>query len=364
MAEGFVVSDTVTSSSPVTVHGLVVGQVSPLKTSKSNSGVKYFNGSFTDGKKTLRMVSFDPKLRDQFEEAQKSCSPVALRNCVVKRSRTDELEILVNTKSSLIRSPKKFKVTEDDAEGLKLLPCPVVGTLEEIKDIAEHQQVTITGKVLSALKPEEITIKTNGKRLKKQEFAISDGTAALRGVAWENHIDTLEEGMSYKICSASVRSFNGAKYLSVGERSTVEVNDDIGDVVEESIYDGSGDVQVIKGEIIGVVNCESYASCKNCDGKVVQFNQLLGKCSATLKMARCSNKKVARVILVDLDGSKYKLTLFDEVINQIIDFAKEKLQNTCNCDLQELLLSAPDLIYTFTSKEVVSSVTKIINGDD
>ena len=82
--EGF----TVTSSSPVTVHGMVVGQGSPLKTSKSNSGVKYFNGSFTDGKKTLRMVSFDPKLRDQFEEAQKSRTSMALKNCVVKRGRT------------------------------------------------------------------------------------------------------------------------------------------------------------------------------------------------------------------------------------------------------------------------------------
>ena len=83
---------------------------------------------------------------------------MALKNCVVKRERTDELEILVNTKSSLIRSPKKFKVTKTEAEGLKLLPCPVVGTFEEIKDIAEHQQVKIVGKILSTSKPKEITV--------------------------------------------------------------------------------------------------------------------------------------------------------------------------------------------------------------
>lgn len=106
------VSGTSASTAPVTVHGVVVGQVSPLKTSKTKSGVKYFDGSFSEGKKTLRMISFEPKLREQFEEAQKSQSPVALKNCVVKRGRSDGLEILVNSKSVLIRSPKKFKVTE------------------------------------------------------------------------------------------------------------------------------------------------------------------------------------------------------------------------------------------------------------
>ena len=40
------VSETNMSSSPVTVHGVIVGQVSPLKTSKTKSGARYFDGSF------------------------------------------------------------------------------------------------------------------------------------------------------------------------------------------------------------------------------------------------------------------------------------------------------------------------------
>ena len=77
--EEVVVSGTSALSTPVTVHGMVVGQVSPLKTSKSKSGVRYFGGSFTDGKKTFRIISFNPKLREQFEEAQKSQSSVTLK---------------------------------------------------------------------------------------------------------------------------------------------------------------------------------------------------------------------------------------------------------------------------------------------
>ena len=62
------VSETSVSPSPVTVHGvIIVGQISPLKTSKTKSGVRYFDGSLSDGRKTLRMISFDPKLREQFE---------------------------------------------------------------------------------------------------------------------------------------------------------------------------------------------------------------------------------------------------------------------------------------------------------
>ena len=47
------VSETSVSSSPGTVHGVIVGQISPLKTSKTKSGVRYFDGSFSDGRKTF-----------------------------------------------------------------------------------------------------------------------------------------------------------------------------------------------------------------------------------------------------------------------------------------------------------------------
>ena len=67
-------SDLVVSngaSSSGTVHG-VVGEVSPIKTSRKRNDVKYFEGQFSDGKKTVRLVSFEPKLRGQLDEAQKA----------------------------------------------------------------------------------------------------------------------------------------------------------------------------------------------------------------------------------------------------------------------------------------------------
>ena len=43
-------------------HG-VVTELSPVKVSKRNSSVRYFDSKMSDGHKSVRVVSFDPSLR-------------------------------------------------------------------------------------------------------------------------------------------------------------------------------------------------------------------------------------------------------------------------------------------------------------
>ena len=57
-----VVSDLEQSGS-VTVPSVFVGDLSPVKCSWTKSEVKYFEGQLSDGKKTVRVVAFEPKLR-------------------------------------------------------------------------------------------------------------------------------------------------------------------------------------------------------------------------------------------------------------------------------------------------------------
>ena len=104
------VSDIIASASPGTgtVHGVVVGQVSPIKSSTKWNEVKYFDGQFSDGVKTVRLVSFEHSLHSKIEQAQKAQCSVALQNCAFKRSR-DKCEIHVNKNTSVIPSMKKFK---------------------------------------------------------------------------------------------------------------------------------------------------------------------------------------------------------------------------------------------------------------
>ena len=93
------------TSKCATVHGVVVGELSPVKTSSKNSAMKYFDGRFGDGTKTVRLVSFDSTLRSKLEDTMKAGGGVALQNCMIKRKAgSDEFELHVNNKSVVVNS--------------------------------------------------------------------------------------------------------------------------------------------------------------------------------------------------------------------------------------------------------------------
>ena len=103
----------------------------------------------------------------------------------------------MNNHTSLVQSPKKFKFVEEDYLP-KILCSPELGTLEQLKDLSEHQQISVTGKVQSIAEVEKVLIKSTGKQLCKQEFVIADGTAACRAVAWEDKIGKIKGRGTWK----------------------------------------------------------------------------------------------------------------------------------------------------------------------
>ena len=287
----------VASSGTGTVHGIIVGQVLPVKSSKKRPDVKYFEGQISDGVKTMRLVSFEPTLRCKVEEAQKAKRGVALQNCFFKRSRdNDDFEVHVNKKTSILPSPKKFRIDE------KLIPMEVtcsaaaLGTIEELKDAVEHQCVCVSGKVQSISGVEQVLVKATGKQLTKQEVVLADGTAACRCVLWETHTDKVEEGNSYKLENVTVRSFNGSKYLSAGEKAVIKSVQDIGYVVDDLCCDETGGMIVVHAEIVEVASIESYNSCRSCSGKVTETkNPGVGectKCNSKIKMSKSKSQSI------------------------------------------------------------------------
>jgi len=46
-----------------------------------------------------------------------------------------------------------------------------------------------------------------GGVLLKQEFVLADKTNLCRGVIWEEQVDVLKEGSSYKLVNVTVQSF-------------------------------------------------------------------------------------------------------------------------------------------------------------
>ena len=75
---------------------------------------------------------------------------------------------------------------------------------------------------------------------------ITDITASSWGVSWEQYLHQLKEDGSYKIFKATVRSFNGAKYLLLSDKAVITTVGDMGNVIDESTYDGRGDINVVE----------------------------------------------------------------------------------------------------------------------
>ena len=85
----------------------------------------------------------------------------------------------MNKKTSILPSPKKFKIDE------KLIPVQVtrsaaLGTIEELKDAVEHHCICVSGKVQSVSAVEYVIVKATGKQLTKRKVVLTDGTAACR----------------------------------------------------------------------------------------------------------------------------------------------------------------------------------------
>ena len=337
-----------------TVHGVFVGDVSRVRDSRKNSGVKLFEGRLTDGKKAVRVVSFEPRLRCDIEKMKESGEGVAVSNCSVQKSKMSpgDLEIVVGSRTKIMPSPKKFRVDEETASVLASSK-PVAG-LEEVKELSVNQRVSVCGKVVSLGEIEEVYCKSQSKTLSKADFVLGDSTAVCRGVLWEDHIQLLKVDHSYQLSNVTVRSFNGVKYVSLSEKSSVKEVSDIGDVIDEVVGDGSGGVNVVKGEIVGVVRCDTYASCRCCKAKVVEVSKVVGECSkcgVKVKMSKSAKSVAVQIIIEDVNGKEHRATAFNEVVNTIID-------GVDGADMCEKLLSAPVMKFTITSRETVSSVMK------
>ena len=135
-AKDLSVSDLVPLTS-ANVGGVFVGTLSPIKNSRNNTKVKYFEGKLSDGYKTVRFVSIEPKIRPQIEESLEKSSGITLRNCLVKRSRQQDLDMLATSQTVIHNSAKKFKIDEKVIKNLDATKCHEKKTLEELNDVEE-----------------------------------------------------------------------------------------------------------------------------------------------------------------------------------------------------------------------------------
>ena len=88
----------------------------------------------------------------------------------------------------------------------------------------------------------------------------------------------------------------------------------------------SGVARVIKAEMVGVIGLELYKSCINCHAKVAAANDVFGqccKCGTRAKLSRCGEGCVASLILEDDQKKEYQVTVFYDVLKQMLEYATD-----------------------------------------
>lgn len=81
--------------------------------------------------------------------------------------------MLVTSQTVIRNSPKKFKIDDKVVQDFEAGKCSDIKTLEELKNVAEHQYVSVTGKITSIFPIEKIIVKSSGK-VEKMDFLLAD----------------------------------------------------------------------------------------------------------------------------------------------------------------------------------------------
>ena len=156
-----------------TVHGVVL-ELSPIKSSRNNPDMKYFNGSITDGTKVACMVCFEPKLRASLEKFRETGESVSLVNCKIREGKYEPgLEITTAAQTTVRSSSKKFEVDAKKLCEAGLCGGGSVILLNEVEAQSINRKVEITCKIMKIgetieVQPKKATGASCAKPLIKQ----------------------------------------------------------------------------------------------------------------------------------------------------------------------------------------------------
>ena len=348
------VSDVVSVLDNAKVHGIVT-ELSPVKLSRKNQ--KYFSGKMSDGKKTMRVLSFEPTLHGAMEKSRIDGNPIALANCQIKEaslryasgSEDTPFEIWTSRRSHVESSSEKsFDLTDVEKKYS-------VVALEDLVNIAVNERVVVSIKVVDM--EETRTIKNKyGKEFTMQNVMVADGTAQCRVVLWETEVGKLELDKSYRLENVAVRVFNDVKHLSFTEGTVVALIEDITEIADPPLAKDGQLFQeknlVLEGEVVGVMSVEEYVCCVGCQGKVIRETDVIGecgRCKMKVKMSRCKRGATAHVVFEGDNGVQKNLVIFDEQLKKVCgDSSLTWEENLLNCGKLKMCISEKHVVISAT----------------
>ena len=295
------------------VEGVIV-ELSPLKKTKTDDSKYYFDGRLSDDAQTLRFIGFSDKLHDDLTEFHQKREPVLLKNCNLHKGKRDRYpQLFINEgRTTVHRSDSLFDLKPGNYH-----PQPVTATIEDLPTLDKYQRVNITAAKVIKVKPPVIVGQEVTKQIQKVTIADENAYATIQ--LWEEDINKLTEGQSYKLNNITCSEYYGDRYFTFSTQSTVTEIPDIGPVMktpEDS--DGQSDAlnEYDDAYIVGIAQFSRVEKClyKQCKGKLVPSpsNAKLATCSTCQMMQRLDNcsMTLSAKIVVKGDGLPANLTLY------------------------------------------------------
>jgi DNA-directed RNA polymerase subunit RPC12/RpoP len=301
-----------------------VQYISPVK--KSQTGIGYYTGTVTDGNRTARIVGFDETTQKQLSSFQNSS--IQLQNCNIKKSRSDELEIMIGRNTIIQKSPKKFDISFEKS----VQNDEVESSTLEVKKIADLREIDIGTAVsvkarIAAVEPAR-AVSTGVV----QDIVIADGTGSIRMSVWEINVDKIQLHGSYQFTNLYVRTYLDEKYLTLSRKSVYEV---IADDLISAVYNEEVDCDdlLTNATIVGTQNFNVHYSCFNCSTKLPdETDDALIRCTKckVLQSIRNRDCKVSCNVFFQTDTEVKLLKASTDIVQQIVgtevDFFSKKVE--------------------------------------
>uniref|UniRef100_A0A1X7UPF3 Uncharacterized protein n=1 Tax=Amphimedon queenslandica TaxID=400682 RepID=A0A1X7UPF3_AMPQE len=337
---------SITDTAESTIIQGVVTKTSPMKLSKTKR--KYYFGTVLDKSSSKRFVSFNTAIFDKMKTFHESSKTIELQNCSVQRSSFNnaELEIMLNNKTNISPSPKKFKVEDVDL-------TPNFTSLSQLATMSVNQVINISIKDSKIEEPTQVLAKT--KTLTKQDCIVNDATGTNGIVLWEANVNKLEVGSLYRTMDVRVKEYNRQKYISLTPESIIEAISDIGEVQTAPTLLNVDEISpnIIEGEIVSLNYIEHYL-CPICNTKMVQVSSLISQCNKCQSKSRLSLHKKYRIAKVQIkqdSNTIISVTLFNNTLQELVDLimTKESIEET-------LLMHTDPIKVTVNSNNITVAV--------
>ena len=338
--------------------------LSPIK--KSQRDNLYFDMTLQTEDTTYRSVCFSPEKHTQFLTRYESSSPVKLSKFQLKRNtRTNEDKVHIN-KRSKVDDTEESDVSFDIKVLRPTEKCkPGITTVCDVLQEDTNSVVNVCGRI--TLQGPIQTIMSKGKALRKQEAVLTDNSATIRLVLWENDISKVSSESTYDISKVVLKEYEKAKYLTLNKSSTIKISQKSISRLDTPSTEVLPNTQCVTFPANGVLSLQRFSSCLRCQSKLVpnasKKTVKCTKCGLGQLQASCQQRLLANV-LFQKGASSNSLLLFDDKLKQLFKIYQEQTNNTQTFetldddDMMEFLLTVAAKVF-YNGKKNVVAIQKI-----